>query len=725
VRRAAIALACLAVFMPGPVVANCGVLALGTGHVGAGGFRFGPWAGVEDRGGFGVLRIDACGGREAGTGSPGWWTVQADGLGLPSRRFRLAIGEHDRFRLAFVGDRIAEPRAQVATPMRVAPDGRFVVATPWTAASTTAGMVRLLPSLGEAHLGTTRRRSALAASLGLPDDWDLLIDAREDRISGARAFGAMIGSTGGNSRAVLLPAPVDETIRRVDAALVWSGGAHQFRAGWHLSWFDNAIDAIRWQNPFGAVAGWSAAAAFPGGEGQASTAPDSTLHRLDLAWSGQLAGHLRASASLAHGRATQDQVFLPHTINPTLAATIIEPLPRASLEGRVDSTQATFRLLSRPLDGWRWGLAWRFDERDDGTPRAIWNTIGGDSQAQATDTASNRRRVNQPLDYRSNRIDLDAARRVGAWSTELGARFETVERHLAVRTRTDEAAVLAGLRGDIADGLALAFRVEVADRDGSAYVGNRTFLASYLPAYTSTVWGEFENLPDLRLYPVADRRRHRTTLALDWRPDDRLGLSLAGGLTDDDYRASTLGLTASRIADLHLVLDGTLREGTSWRAFAGHDRYAIDQAGRQFSGGAVRPTQAVDPNRNWFARHRDRANTAGLGFGHHFADQRLRLDAELAASWVRSRVEVRTGSALSAAPLPDNRATLRQGDIRGTWRANPSLDVGLGFRVEDFDGRDVQRDGTAPNTLANVILLGDDSPDYRARVFYVTLAWRY
>lgn len=724
-RRARFVLACLAALLPGPVVAACGELALGTGHIGADGFRFGPWVGVADRGSFGVLRVDACGGRDAGTGSPGWWMVRADGLGLPSRRIRLAIGEHERFRLAFTGDRIAAPRALVTTPMRVAPDGRFVVATPWTAAPTTAGMARLLPSLGEARLGTTRRRSALAASLGLPDDWDFLIDAREDRISGARAFGAMIGSTGGNSRAVLLPAPVDEIIRRVDAALVWSGDAHQFRAGWHLSWFDNAIDAIRWQNPFGPVAGWSAAAAFPSGEGQASTAPDSSFHRLDLAWSGQLAAHLRASATLAHGRATQDQSFLPYTVNPALAATIVEPLPRTSLEGRVDSTQATLRLASRPADGWRWGLAWRFDERNDRTPRAIWNTIGGDSQAQATDPASNRRRINQPLDYRSNRIDLDAGRRFGAWNTELGARFETIERRPAVRTRTDEASVLAGLRGDVADGLALAFRVEVADRDGSAYVGNRAFLASYLPAYTSTVWGEFENLPDLRLYPVADRRRHRATLALDWRPHERLGLSIASGLTDDDYRASTLGLTASRIADLHLVVDGTLGEGSSWRAFAGQDRYAIDQAGRQFSGGAVRPVQAVDPNRNWFARHRDRAETAGLGFGHPFADQRIRLDAELAASWVRSRVEVRTGPALTAAPLPDNRAILRYGDLRGTWRASPSLDVGLGFRIEDFDGRDVQRDGTAPNTLANVILLGDDSPDYRARVIYVTLAWRY
>ena len=724
-RRTVFASALLAALAPALVDAACGEFGFGVGHVGEGGFRFGPWVGVEDRGSFGVLRVDACGGRNAGSGSAGWWTVRADGLGLPSRSVRLAIGEHQRFRLAFTGDRIAGPQESVATPMRMAPDGRFVVATPWTASPTTAGMARLLPNLGEARLGTTRRRSALAVSLGLPDDWDLAIDAREDRISGARAFGAMIGSTGGNSRAVLLPSPVDETVRRVDAALVRSGDQHQFRAGWHLSWFDNAIGAIRWQNPFGPVSGWAAAAAYPGGEGQASTAPDSSFHRLDLAWSGQFGPHLRGNASLAHGRATQDQTFLPYTVNPALAATIVEPLPRDSLEGRIDSTQASFRLVSRPADGWRWGLAWRFDERNDRTPRAVWNTIGGDSQVQATDPASNRRRINLPLDYRSNRIEVDAGRRLGGWNAELGARFETIERRPSVRSRTDEAALRAGLRGDLADGLALAFRVEVADRDGSAYVGNRAFLESYLPAYTSTVWGQFENLPELRLYPVADRRRHRGTLALDWRPQERFGLSLAAGLTDDDYRASTLGLTASRIHDLHLVLDGTVGEASTWRAFAGHDRYAIDQAGRQFSGGTARPTQAVDPNRNWFARHRDRVDTVGLGFGHEFADRRLRLDAEVAGSRVRSRIDVATGPSLTSAPLPDNRATLRQGDLRGTWRMNPSLDLGLGLRIEDFDGRDVQRDGTAPNTLANVILLGDESPDYRARVVYVTLVWRY
>lgn len=721
-RLAGILCACLA---PATAGAACGELALGAGHVGDGGFRFGPWAGVESRGSFGVLRLDACGGREAGAGTPGWWSVRADGIGLPSRRYALAFGSTDRFRIGVSGDRIANPRQTGTTPMRRAPDGRFTVATPWTPAATTAGMMRLLPSLGEATIGTTRRRGALALALGLPDDWDLRVDAREDRITGARAFGAAIGSTGGNARAVLLPAPVDERIRRVDAALVRSGERHQFRAGWHLSWYDNAIAALRWQNPFATVAGWAAAAAFPGGEGQAAMAPDSTFHGHDLAWSGQLSPHLRASASLAHGRATQDQAFLRYTVNPTLAATIVEPLPRPSLEGRIDSTQASFRLVSRPTEGWRWSLGWRLDARDDRTPRAVWNTIGGDSQAQVLDPASNRRRINLPLDYRSNRVDLDAGRRLGDWQAELGARFESIERRPAARTRTDETALRAGLRGDLVDGLGLAFRLEVADRDGSTYVGNRPFFESYLPAYTSTVWGGFDNLPELRQFPLADRRRHRATLGMDWRSGDRVGLSLAAGLTDDDYRASTLGLTGSRIADLHAVLDGRLGEASTWRAFAGRDWHAIDQAGRQFSGGAARPTQAVDPARNWFARHRDRADTAGFGIAHAPADGRWRLDAEVAGSWVRSRVAVTTGPALTSAPLPDNRARLLVADLRATWRARETLDLGLGFRVEDFDGRDVQRDGTAPATLANVILLGEDSADYRARVVYVTLVWRY
>ncbi len=723
--RRALVWTCLAVLAPATAGAACGEVSLGAGHVGAGGFRFGPWAGVEERGSFGVLRLDVCGGREAGAGTPGWWSVRADGIGLPSRRYALAFGSTDRFRIGVTGDRIANPRQTVTTPMRPAPGGRFAVATPWTPAPTTSGMTRLLPSLGEASIGTTRRRSALALALGLPDDWDLRVDAREDRITGARAFGAMVGSTGGNARAVLLPAPVDERIRRVDAALVRSGEQHQFRAGWHLSWYDNAVGVVRWQNPFGPVAGWAAAAAFPAGEGQAATAPDSTFHRLDLAWNGQLSPHLRASASLAHGRAAQNQAFLPYTVNPQLAASIVEPLPRPSLEGRLDSTQASFRLVSRPVEGWRWSLGWRFDERDDRTPRAIWNTIGGDSQAQATDPASGRRRINLPLDHRSNRIDLDAGRRVGHWQAELGARFETIERRPSARSRTDEAAVRAGLRGDLTDGLALALRVEVAERDGSVYVGNRAFLESYRPAYTSTVWGQFDNLPELRQFPLADRRRQRATLAMDWRPGHRVGLLLAAGLTDDDYRASSLGLTGSRIADLHAVLDGRLGEASTWRAFAGRDWHAIDQAGRQFSGGAARPTQAVDPARNWFARHRDRADTMGLGIAHAPAEARWRLDAELAGSRVRSRVAVTTGPALTTAPLPDNEARLLFADLRATWRARETLDLGIGFRVEDFDGRDVQRDGTAPNTLANVILLGEDSADYRARVVYVTLVWRY
>jgi hypothetical protein len=75
--------------------------------------------------------------------------------------------------------------------------------------------------------------------------------------------------------------------------------------------------------------------------------------------------------------------------------------------------------------------------------------------------------------------------------------------------------------------------------------------------------------------------------------------------------------------------------------------------------------------------------------------------------------------------LPDTRARLLRVDASLDYVLRQGLELSLHYRLERFDGADFAEDGSAPNTLANVILLGDESPDYRAQAWLLSLRWRF
>jgi hypothetical protein len=159
--------------------------------------------------------------------------------------------------------------------------------------------------------------------------------------------------------------------------------------------------------------------------------------------------------------------------------------------------------------------------------------------------------------------------------------------------------------------------------------------------------------------------------------------------------------------------------------FAGREWLDSDQAGRAFLGGANRPIQSVDPNRNWFVSHRDTVDTLGLGLSYRRAGSPWTLRADVSRSDASGAIDVLTASALTSAPLPNTRARLTRAELGIDYRLRSHLDLGLHYRLERFDSADFAHDGTAPNTLANVILLGDESPDYRAQGWWVRVVYRF
>jgi MtrB/PioB family decaheme-associated outer membrane protein len=711
-RRCCLWLALAALSPTTAAASGCGSVVFGAGWLDGPGMRFGRYAGQAADHSFGVLQIDACGHYAAGVGR---WVLRIDDAGLGSRRASLGMGVQGRYRIELEHRRLAGARDVARTPLQGLGSSNLLLPAGWTAAPTTAAMSSLLPSLGEFDLGSTRRRTLLGLSVVLPESWQLDTRVRDETRSGIKPFAGLIGHSGGTPRVVVLPEPIDGRTREFDTALHYAAGARQFRIGYKLSLFDNSHTSLRWQNPYAAIAGWHPSAGFPSGSGQAQPAPDNQFHQLSLGLAQQLAPQLRLNADLALGRMLQDQTFLPYSINPSLQDSITQPLPRASLDGRIDTSLLNLRLSSRPPQGWHWNLFYRFDERDNRTPQAEYVSIGGDAQTQDSATASSRRRINLPYGFREQRLGVDAGTRIGGDARlDLGAQHSQIDRTWSARERTEESRLQLGLRGDPREWLNLALRVIGSDRGGSTHIGNRAFLAGHAPAYIESVPGAFENLPDLRSYALADRRRLQSSLALGIAPAAQWSLALTHGSTRDSYARSELGLTRANIRDLNLDASFSASEAWTLHAFAAREWMAFDQDGRSFQGGAARLQQAADPARNWQAEHRDRVDTMGLGARRALRDGRLRVGVDYARSQVAGDVRVSTAAALTALPLPTTRARLTTLDIDLAWRLGTRSELLLGYRREAFRSSDWARDGVAPNTLANVILLGEESPDYSA-----------
>lgn len=700
---------------------------LGFAYLSDDAIRFGRFRGLEEKGGFGILNIDYFRRGPYDGDSADYLLFQGDRLGLDSREALLEIGRQGDYRLRFEYSGIPTFRGRAQTIFEGVGSDRLALPPDWVAATTTAGMSRLLPSLHGFDLAQDRRRIGVGIGKLLPgSNWEFSAGFRDEDRDGLKSVGAVIGNTGGNPRAALLPEPIDYRTQEFDASARYNGRTQQFELRYYLSLFDNANDSLTWQNPYATIPGWSPAAGYPNGHGSLGLAPDNRFHQVSVLWGYNLSERTRLMADVAFGRMTQNEPFLPYTVNPTLAASIVRPLPRTSLDGRIDTTVANLRVSSRPTDRLNWSASYRYDDRDNRTPRDEYVYIGGDSQAQDASATSSRRRYNEPYSFREQRLRFDLGYRMDR-QTRLSASAERrdIDRTYSERERATEDTITLGFNRNFGDRFETSLRLSRAERDGSTYHGSEPFLSGYSSGYTATVPGQWENAPGLRKFFLADRRRDRATLRLAFTPSEHWALGLDASSIDEDYTRSQLGLTAARVGAY--TADVAFTPGADWsfHGFYSREEFDFDQAGQSIRGAATRLADAVDPARHWTASHRERVDTAGIGFNWKSRLGRYSYGAEFVQARSNSSIAVAVGSALTAAPLPANITRLDSLRLYGDWRLRGDWSMRASYWYERYRSTDWALDDVSANQLANVILLAEESPDYRAHVIALSLIYRF
>lgn len=89
-----------------------------------------------------------------------------------------------------------------------------------------------------------------------------------------RALGGVTGSSGGNVRAMLLPAPVDYDTRIAGLNLVFYSPEVRWQLGYTGSFFSNGTNALQWPTAFTAHPQWGPGVGYPDGQNQMALEPD-------------------------------------------------------------------------------------------------------------------------------------------------------------------------------------------------------------------------------------------------------------------------------------------------------------------------------------------------------------------------------------------------------------------------------------------------------------------
>ena len=283
-------------------------------------FRFGRYTGLNEQGLTPLLNLDLFYRGAYDSGSARYWSFKGANLGLDSREAAFEYGVQGSYKLLLDYDQIPYFRSDsTRTIFDGAGSNNLTLPANWVGGGNTAGMTQVLPSLKSFNLKTERQRTGVGFSGVLSPQWDFSTSYKHETKDGNKSIGGVFGNSGGNPRAVILPEPVDYTTQQIDAALRFKSKKLQVQVAYYLSVFSDQNDSLFWSNPYTTITGWAAGAGFPAGRGQLSLPPDNKFHQLSVNACYNISDSTRVSASVARGRMTQNEPFLPYIVTGVLS----------------------------------------------------------------------------------------------------------------------------------------------------------------------------------------------------------------------------------------------------------------------------------------------------------------------------------------------------------------------------------------------------------------------
>lgn len=646
----------------------------GVGYVSEASPRFGDYTGLDDDGAFAIGAADV----RYRNGETRYFEAEIDNAGLASRHLAARGGEQGEYEVAlnyrrtphFVAEGAQTVYTSVTAPTLALPSS-------WEPAGSTRSM-ELENNLYDLPLGIDRDSFTMAATGHHQSAWRYGLEYHRTEQSGHRLQGASF-----QTNASILPIPVDRTTDQLEASIGYVQETWQMQVAFLNSSFKNNASSINWENPFTPLA--------EGGDwGSMALEPANSASQLVVSGSWQPLGMLQSSGRVAIGRMEQNEWFLPPTVNPVIG--FVE-LPGTDLDGQVDTLNGHVRLVLRAftpltLTGELW-----VDERDNRTTRAEYTQV-------RTDLALAQARWNNPYSFKRQggkaRADLKTGSRT---SVAAGISREEFDRTWQETEKTSTTDYWGELRADPVD------RLNARLRFGQE---RRRFMEDYtpLPDLTSP-----EN-PLLRKFHLGERDRDFARASLSYQPLPRVSVAVSLDYAADDYRNTQIGLTEAHDLSQTLDVSSTPVDDLTVYAFFSRQRIDSQQSGSErFS------------LPDWTGRQKDTVLTSGFGLEQRDLKESIDVGLDFSSSRGTGIMEVRTRT--TAPGFPELKTNVQTLQLYGRYRLNETLSLRLDYWYENFSMDDFFIDSVAPDTLANVLSVGQEANDYSVHVAGLSVIYRF
>jgi len=646
---------------------------VGASYVSDDAYRFGNATGYDEKGPYVIL--DGSGSYNRDGYELNWY---AEDLGLASRVFEIDGGRQGSFGF-YVGYSELPYRLFDSTSTVFSPANRDVLELPsdWVAASQTSGFTALSGSLRPVRIGTDRKTLKAGADYEGFRNLTVFVDYRHQQRDGVQ-----ITSGANFVQAALLPRLIDQRTDTVDLGVNYAQGPLSVTLAWYGSFFSNLPLSLTWDNPFTPAPGAD--------QGRLAQEPDNKFQQLSLSAT-YSADTLRSvfGFTAAFGSGEQNDDLLAYTINPILGP---GSLPRATLDGTVDTTNLALTVTSRPFDKARVRFAYRYDERDNSTTQDTWSRVIVDA-FQSEDPE-----LNTPYSFERNRLSLGGDYRLFE-KLRVSAGYD--------RTQLDrDYQEVAEQTEDSGWGKVAYAATDWLDLTAKGGASRRE-----VDRYDTDVAESFGQNPLLRKYNLAHRFRQFGELTMSITPAEKpFSIGLTALYADDDYSKSRLGLANSRNIHVSADLNYSISETASVYLLGGVEYIDADQFG-----------SATFSTPTWQAVHEDDFDHYGAGLQLTKLGEKADLSVDYIYTKGQTSINMREGGTDNPFPTLDSKLHSLRVSLGYQHSEKLALDVSL--RFESFETSDWALDGVEPDTISTVLTLGADSYDYS--VWVAGLSFRY
>jgi MtrB/PioB family decaheme-associated outer membrane protein len=459
--------------------------------------------------------------------STGLWTIfEGRNLGQDNRDLNVTMNKQGNWKLSESYSELTHREIRT-------------VNTGLQGAGTTAPTVKTLPAPGtgaDINLELNRKAITLNGEKWITSNLLFETSFKNEDKSGSRLSGEGLicsnigfpsryscGGTGTVSGAMLmLPEPVKTTTKQIDAKLNYSGSKFLVSAGYYGSFFTSAngsldpslsgplvnLNAVQFTSPPTLASYLTAPLALP---------PENQAHQFYLSGNYAFSSRTHSTFKYSRNHATQNQNFSGMGL-------IGGPAGVSNLGAVVDTNLAQFGLTAHPLKQLALLGNVRYEDKNDKTPLAGYNTTLSGTQ-YSNDYSSSSKKVNAKLEAKYNLP--------GNYSATIGVDYATVQRATppaitAVEVSGDLGPSLAGLREKTQE---QGYRAELRRAMSETLNGTVAVIHSQRNGDSWTLYSSGGNLP----LTMLDRQRDKVKVSAEWMPTGKISLQFNLEQGKDSY----------------------------------------------------------------------------------------------------------------------------------------------------------------------------------------------